>query len=684
MEDTATKIRMIEEKLAVDAEELTFVRDNLSKSCQLSENMVTILTSFENRLKQLEETILPVHQETVTLQKLQENIENTLSAFDHVLSYHDSVRELESAIKEGPSGKYETYLSQMAQIQEAQEFFSKNNPGSPELAKATSLFTTGRELLQMEFRNLLSRHSSPVTPIKILDILGTDEELSPEEAALKQLPDEIIEELSEITKWLLTQGQSTEFIEIYHTTRSATLRKSMEGLKDHLNKKSGGTGPGGPYSPMVIGGKLHKAKDFPLKRSSHLLRSGGKGMVSPNFLGHRRTGSGVTENAGKEEQLDPETACYLYCVSSLVRLMQSEAQLMTTIIPEESQKKTFDKIIEKPLDTILHDGEAIISAAKRAIAKHDYTAVLSIFPVLKHLLAVKPDFDETLQGTAPSTRSKLPSLVSSLENTGSRALEEFFDIIKNDPDKSNMPKDGTVHGLTSNALIFLENLLDYVETAAAMLATQKDPTLQMRSADPKAKQRRVATYVGKVLGALSLNLDQKAKTYSDQYLGAMFLLNNYHYILKSLQRSGLIKLVVLSNPDIESHYEEIIKEQKKEYSKSWNKVLAHILEVNKPVATQRLAPDAAKLKDKERQQIKEKFKGFNTELEELHRIQSCYAIPDSTLREAVRRDNRDFIVPRYIQFRDRYFNTNFTKNPEKYMKYSPEQVKDLLDKFFDL
>lgn len=683
MEDTAQKIRIIEENLAVDAEALTFVKENLHKSQLMSQNMVMILTSFENRLKQLEETILPVHRETVTLQKLQENIENTLSAFDHVLSYHDAVRELEGAIKEGPSGNYEKYLSQMAQIQEALDFFAKHNPESPELSKATSIFNTGRDLLQHEFRNLLSRHSNPVSPIKILDTLGTDEELNTEEATLKQIPDEVLEELSEIAKWLMNQGHTIEFIEIYHSTRAATVRKSMEGLKDHLNKKSGGTGSAGPYSPMVISGKL-KGKEPPLRRTNHLLRSGGKGKVPSNIIGHRRTGSGVTETAGKEDQLDPEMACYLYCVSSLVKLMQSESQVMTTVVPDEYQKKTFDKIIEKPLETILHDGEGIISGAKRAIAKHDYTAILSIFPVLKHLLAVKPDFDEALQGTAPSTRNKLPMLISTLESTGSKALEEFFDIIKNDPDKSNMPKDGTVHGLTSNALKFLENLMDFVETAAAMLATQKDPTLQMRSADPKAKQRRVATYVGKVLGALSLNLDQKAKTYSDQYLGAMFLLNNYQYILKSLQRSGLIKLVVLSNPDIESHYEDIIKEQKKEYSRSWNKVLAFILEVNKPVGTQRLAPDAAKLKDKERQQIKDKFKGFNTELEELHRVQRSYAIPDLTLREAVRRDNRDFIVPQYSQFRDRYFNTNFTKNPEKYIKYTPDNVKELLDKFFDL
>ena len=36
-----------------------------------------------------------------------------------------------------------------------------------------------------------------------------------------------------------------------------------------------------------------------------------------------------------------------------------------------------------------------------------------------------------------------------------------------------MPKDGTVHELTSNVLVFLEQLLDYVDTIGGMLA--QDP-----------------------------------------------------------------------------------------------------------------------------------------------------------------------------------------------------------------
>ena len=41
--------------------------------------------------------------------------------------------------------------------------------------------------------------------------------------------------------------------------------------------------------------------------------------------------------------------------------------------------------------------QAISSAAKRAVLKHDYTAVLTVFPVAKHLSQIRPEFEETLQ-----------------------------------------------------------------------------------------------------------------------------------------------------------------------------------------------------------------------------------------------------------------------------------------------
>lgn len=65
------------------------------------------------------------------------------------------------------------------------------------------------------------------------------------------------------------------------------------------------------------------------------------------------------------------------------------------------------------------------------------------------------------------------------------------------------------------------------------------------------------------------------------------------------------------------------------------------------------------------------------------KIQKGYAIPDQELRDNLKKDNKDYIVPRYKLFLEKYEKINFTKNREKYIKYIPAQVSDIIDKFFD-
>lgn len=62
---------------------------------------VSILSSFESRLMKLENSIIPVHKQTENLQRLQENVEKTLSCLDHVISYYHVATDTEKIIKEG-------------------------------------------------------------------------------------------------------------------------------------------------------------------------------------------------------------------------------------------------------------------------------------------------------------------------------------------------------------------------------------------------------------------------------------------------------------------------------------------------------------------------------------------------------------------------------------------------------
>ncbi|NWI78693.1 EXOC7 protein, partial [Dryoscopus gambensis] len=674
-----------------EEETLSFIKESLEKSDQLTKNMVSILSSFESRLMKLENSIIPVHKQTENLQRLQENVEKTLSCLDHVISYYHVAKDTEKIIKEGPTGRLEEYLNCMDKIQKAVEYFQDNNPDSPELNRVKSLFERGKESLESEFRSLMTRHTKPVPPILILDLISGDEEMdTQEEMTLEHLPESVLHDIIRISGWLVENGRNQDFMTVYFQIRSVQLDRSIKGLKDHFRKNSSSSGV--PYSPAI----QNKRKDTPTKKpikrpgtirkAQNLLK-----QYSQHGLDGKKGASNLIPTEGRDDVFDIEIDAYIHCVSAFVKLAQSEYQLLTEIVPEHHQKKTFDSLIQESLDNLIMEGDNIVSAARKAIIRHDYSAVLTIFPILKHLKQMKPEFDQVLQGTAAGTKNKLPGLITSMETTGAKALEEFADNIKNDPDKEyNMPKDGTVHELTSNAILFLQQLLDFQETAGAMLASQVlgdtyniplDPRETSSSASSYSSEfsrRLLSTYICKVLGNLQLNLLSKSKVYEDPALSAIFLHNNYNYILKSLEKSELIQLVAVTQKTAERSYRELIEQQIQTYQRSWLKVTDYISERNLPVFQ-----PGVKLKDKERQMIKERFKGFNDGLEELCKIQKAWAIPDVEQRDKIRRAQKTIVKETYGAFLNRYGNVPFTKNPEKYIKYQVDQVGEMIEKLFD-
>ncbi|XP_023387388.1 exocyst complex component 7 [Pteropus vampyrus] len=672
--------------LPQEEETLSFIRDSLEKSDQLTKNMVSILSSFESRLMKLENSIIPVHKQTENLQRLQENVEKTLSCLDHVISYYHVATDTEKIIKEGPTGRLEEYLGSMAKIQKAVEYFQDNSPDSPELNKVKLLFERGKESLESEFRSLMTRHSKVVSPVLILDLISGEDELEvQEEVPLEHLPEGVLLDVIRISRWLVEYGHNQDFMNVYYQIRSSQLDRSIRGLKEHFRKSSSSSGV--PYSPAVP----NKRKDTPTKKpvkrpgtirkAQNLLK-----QYSQHGLDGKKGGSNLIPLEGRDDMLDVETDAYIHCVSAFVKLAQSEYQLLTEVIPEHHQKKTFDSLIQDALDGLMIEGENIVSAARKAIVRHDFSAVLTVFPILRHLKQTKPEFDQVLQGTAASTKNKLPGLITSMETVGAKALEDFADNIKNDPDKEyNMPKDGTVHELTSNAILFLQQLLDFQETAGAMLASQGTWHLSLGPPAPLGHFSQTAMWVwphpscaGKVLGNLQLNLLSKSKVYEDPALSAIFLHNNYNYILKALEKSELIQLVAVTQKTAERSYREHIEQQIQTYQRSWLKVTDYIAEKNLP-----MFQPGVKLRDKERQMIKERFKGFNDGLEELCKIQKAWAIPDTEQRDKIRQAQKHMVKETYGAFLHRYSSVPFTKNPEKYIKYRVEQVGDMIDRLFD-
>lgn len=676
MDDISLRKRQLDDKLAQEKNILAFLKDSLEKTDQITGNMLDILSKFEVRIHKLEDTIVPVHRETDDLQRRQANIEKCLSALDHVISYHHVSTNVEHVIRESPTGELDAYIKNLERVLDAIEFFKQNNPNCMELSNLTSLRDYGRDSLEKEFRLILNRHSRPVPVEMIIKLVENETEDSKEIVKLEHLSEKVLEDLCTITHWLNGPGydEVVDFMSVYAQIRSNSLVRSLQGLKDSFGSKVK-SAPGGINTPTRKGtAKRRELRRVPSKSEHHGLP--------------RRTSAIPTDvGTSKEEEEEIDGANYIVFCKSLLRLIQSERELMKSIIPEQSQSTTFDTLIQAAMEDFIAEGELIINILKRHFGKHNYSAIQQVFPILKAFNAIQPDFYVTLQETFHSTQRQFPTLIHALESVSAKALDDFADGIKHGPDKhSNMPSDGTVHELTRNTLIFMEQLLPYTETVGSMLVTmQEDQSGNFFTRETELFVKFVSEYIQRVLGALGLNLELKARVYEAPTLSSLFLLNNYNYIVKALQRSGLLTLLQEGGiTGVEDQYQQLITEHKGTYQKCWNKVLNVLLEMEKPMSGHKANDPQAKLKDKQRQMIKDKFKGFNTEFEELYQIQKTYAVPDTQLRDQLRNENVELILPLYTTFREKFASLPFTKNPEKYIKYSEEDVEVMMKKFFDV
>lgn len=693
-EDVSQRKKILAEKLAKEQANLTFLKESLTKSEQVTQSMLGILSSFDTRLSKLEQNILPVHRETVDLQRRQKNIDKVLRGLENVISYHNVASSEDQDIRDGPGADVESYLSSLEKVQDAIGFFERNNPNSPELSLLTSLMETGREQMERSFRNLLTRTSNPVSSKTLLDILVASEDTPEGEAEpqLKPLGDEIIADIAKISGWLGQEAKTSDFMNVYAQIRSSMLSRTLHGLIEGLSK-----GTIESYSPANImrnvkpkhsaGGSTPMRKSTVKKRELRRVPS----KTYENFygLGSRKMASpGQTYDspAIKEDEDEIEAGRFITLCASYLKLLQSEQELIKAIIPQDHQNDIFDVLIQSSMDAVINDGEGMALSARKLIARREYFSLLPLLPVLKYLSCVLIKFAVVLQGVRPATQCIMTNIFTTLEVVGAKALDDFTENIKHDPDKqSNMPKDGTVHELTSNTLIFLEHLLGYTDTVGNMLNSQEqvfDPITK----DVETPKRTVAKYISRVLGALGLNLELKSKSYVHMTgqiaLSGIFLMNNYNHIVKGLHRTGVLSLMKEGGfKDIEDQYIKLIQEQKYVYQKGWTKVMSYLLETEKPLATHH---KDVKVGQKHKQLIKDKFKGFNSEFEEICQIQKTYAVPDELLRDQLRKENINLIVQSYRAFQERYIAVQFSKNMEKYVKYSPEEVQKQLSTLFDV
>ena len=277
---------------------------------------------------------------------------------------------------------------------------------------------------------------------------------------------------------------------------------------------------------------------------------------------------------------------------------------------------------------------------------------------------------------------------------GLTLLMQVFVDIDQQCRKSPITSEFGVSGASIQFLKTLQNVATTargVEVVLSELPTRgylaKPPPAWAARAEPTPAARAdpVSLYFADCIDCLYANLSQVS---SDQLKEptkrGLFLLSNLAAVEHFITDSNTETLATLrarrapNTPMMDTMGEVALQRFGKDvdaafklYLTEWNKLAPNLLD-----ATLTGTAMNAKLSGKDREQVKEKFRVFNAEFDQLAERQKRFPVPDPTLRARISQEVRKLIVPLYTRFYMKHKDGDFTKNIAKYVKYTPPEIEN--------
>ncbi|MFH4974384.1 hypothetical protein AB6A40_001093 [Gnathostoma spinigerum] len=620
-----------DKKLQQDDEWLTCLEDNLSKSKLIRNRIINILDSFENRLQQLDESVVPLHNRTARLQIKQTNIAKLLKTIDATIQFYVRAAELEISIREGnPASALHKYLERMEQMAEAISFFSSHPTYRFQLENMKLTFESGCCALEKEFRSIVSNDSVIADAALIIESLDSDYEvISTRLQSVSTIRD--TQRISEIVKWLLLRDPNRAFMEHYSTVRSDNMMRTLSTIVQHDTASRN--------TKNATFGRQEFRRPSSLSLKQAFMKATGR--PSDKF--------GATRHWCAS---DPAVDGILLLLGSLLALIQLETEVMGKTIGDISVEAQVQRqMFIKPFRFVIERSNATLDNFNGSL--------VALLPLLRH---VNAHYNQ-LTALANNAVVEVPyeSFVNRVRNTCSTCLNQFLDHLVNDTNKF-VPPDGNVHQITSNTLNFLSSLMDHRQTITQLLIQMASPNSNQTNQLPRLFAR--------VLSALGLNLKNKVENYSDETLAAIFLLNNYNHIHTMLQHDGMFAVVCEHNTEVRSYYRSEIANLVGKYLQSWNRVVG-------AVSLSDSSPN-------DKQNFRTALMIFNSEVDKVISAQSTYCISDVNLARHVREEVKEAVLKPYAKFYSKLSATSFANSLEKNVKYTVESLEMVVDRLFDV
>ncbi|CBY42795.1 unnamed protein product, partial [Oikopleura dioica] len=321
------------------------------------------------------------------------------------------------------------------------------------------------------------------------------------------------------------------------------------------------------------------------------------------------------------------------------------------------------------------DSKRFVQHVKECQVKKDYPGILTVFPTVEMLKKEQPEIHaKALKYCNDENRHMFGKLIRDIEMAGANALDAFVDGIKSDSKKTdeNLPRDGTVHQMTSDALLFIEQLQVFPEVAGGMIATKKTDG----SASAAQAKRAFGEYISKCCSAIVASLELRARNFEDPALKGLFLMNNFNFLINRLKKTEVYAIVEQYDKNIVTGFQSSILDHKSAYVNGWSRVVHHC-------SIDGVDLSDHKLREREKGIVKDRFKGFNAEIEDIVTKHQRWSVPDDRLRDQLRNEVIDYVKPHFSVFLKTFKYKEFTTKVNKYIKFTEQTLEDEIRKIFD-
>ncbi|KAL0728150.1 hypothetical protein Bca4012_024243 [Brassica carinata] len=292
------------------------------------------------------------------------------------------------------------------------------------------------------------------------------------------------------------------------------------------------------------------------------------------------------------------------------------------------------------------------------------------------------DIYETLRDSFPAMEKLFPEeLRSELRNEvtsarsrlGETAINIFLDLensIKSDSSKTPVPG-GAVHPLTRYTMNYLKYSCEYKDTLEQVFKSHS--TMEREEEEEKEEENSpFANQLMRIMDLLDGNMEAKSKLYKDIPLSCIFMMNNGRYIVQKIKGSAEIH-EVMGDTWCRRRSSELRNYHKNYQRETWGKLLGFL-------GHEGLMHNGKIVKPN----LKERFKSFNATFDEIHKTQTTWVVNDEQLQSELRVSITAVMIPAYRAFMARFGQyLDPGRQTEKYVKYQPEDIEDLIDELFE-